>query len=183
MGCRAQWSKRGRAQLSLLGSRRIQRRICSAAVPIEAPTILFLFDIPLLRDIDSNPGNTGYLEAMSSAILTWPGAALLRSSDDANFPEQIDQSTIAVAFGYATTVLGKPRSPWTWDRLNSLTVKMTVGTLTSDTELNVLNGSNALLVGNFVDGFEVIQYVRSTLNADGTSRFHSSRAAGADPIM
>lgn len=126
-------------------------------------TILFLLDIPLLRDVDSNPAGTGYYFAMSSvAPAHWPGASLQKSSDNVNFAEE-NNSNQAANYGTATTVLGAPRSAWGWDTVNTLTIAMTNGTLAGTTDIAVLNGANALLVGG-----EVIQYVNAVQNGNGT---------------
>ena len=125
-------------------------------------TTLFLFDIPLLLDTDSSPGNTGVYAAMTSLTVGWPGAELDISSDDSAFTK-IGQSTLAVTYGIAQNTLGAPRSPWTWDDDNTLTIKLSKGALAGDSELNVLNGANALIVGS-----EIIQFQNVTNNVDGT---------------
>jgi hypothetical protein len=135
-------------------------------VQTNAPTMLFLFDVPLLRDQDSNPAGTSYYAALTSALVDWPGAAFFRSSDNANF-DAVDTSATAVNFGYATSVLGTPRSPWTWDDQNTLTAKMTLGTLLGTSDLNVLNGANGFLVGA-PGRWEAIQAQSIVLNMDGT---------------
>jgi hypothetical protein len=132
-----------------------------------APTLLFLFDVPLLIDQSANPGGTGYYFAMTSALVDWPGAELFRSSDDAAF-DFVDDSATAAKFGYATNALGPPRSPWTWDNVNTLNVKMTFGTPAGSTDLNVLNGGNLFLVGSPARGWELIQPVNVVLEMDGT---------------
>jgi hypothetical protein len=134
---------------------------------IAPPTLLFLFDIPLLRDMDSNPVGTGYYYAMSSGATTWHSGVLMKSSDDSTFALE-DTDDMAVSFGYTTNALGSPRSPWTWDRVNTLNVQMVKGTLpATDTDLNVLDGSNALLIGS-ASGWEVVQYRDEYTETDGT---------------
>ena len=134
---------------------------------IAPPTLLFLFDIPLLRDVDSNSVGTGYYYAMSSGALNWTSGVLFKSTDDTIFNRE-DSDDQAVSFGYTTDTLGAPRSPWTWDRVNTLNVQMVKGTLPgTDTDLNVLNGNNALLVGSAA-GWEVVQYRDEHLETDGT---------------
>lgn len=127
-------------------------------VPI---TILFLRDIPLVSDSDSNASGTGYYFALTSASDSWTGAGLFRSSDDANF-NQIGSASIPSAFGYALdNTLGAPVSPWTWDDVNQLIVYMAEGELTGDTDLNVLNGANMILVGA-----EIIQFANAVNNGN-----------------
>lgn len=136
------------------------------ASAIAPPTLLFLFDIPLLRDLDSNAAGTGYYYAMSSGATGWTSGVLLKSLDGTTFSLE-DTDNLAVSFGYTTNALGSPRSPWTWDRANSLNVRMVKGTLQTDTELNVLNGSNALLIGS-ASGWEVAQFRDDRIEIDGT---------------
>lgn len=133
-----------------------------APMILAALTTLFLFDIPLLTDTDSNPGGTGYYFAMSSLLATWPGALLYDSSDDVSFTSEATDNQ-PVVFGTATTVLAAPRSPWTWDFTNTLTISLALGALAGDTMLNVLNGSNMLLVG-----VEFVQFTAGVQNMDGT---------------
>lgn len=134
------------------------------AAPNEVPdTQLFLFDIPLLRDTDANNGGSGYYAAVSSIDLSkWPGVSVQKSSDNVNFAEEF-HTAVGANYGTAQSILGSPRSPWTWDDVNTLTVYMTQGTLAGTSDINVLNGANALLVGS-----EVIQYGSAVQNPDGT---------------
>ncbi|MGO9642527.1 MAG: phage tail protein [Candidatus Acidiferrales bacterium] len=129
-----------------------------------SPTSLWLFDIPLLRDVDSNPENTGLYFAMSSASLTWGGGILLDSTDDENFTQPAGAASAQpVTFGVAQNALGAPRSPWAWDLTNTLTVNLQRGSFASDTPLNVLNGTNGLIVGS-----ELIQFTTAVQNSDGS---------------
>lgn len=136
-------------------------------IPVGPATILFLFDIPLLRDSDSNPGGTGFSFAMGSGSPGWKGASLLRSSDDASFAS-IDDSADAVTFGYSTNQLGVPAAPWVLDSTNTLNVKLTTGTLKSVTDTEIAGGANAFLIGNKTGGFELIQAKTATLEMDGS---------------
>ena len=126
------------------------------------PTVLFLFDIPLLRDVDSNPQNTGYYFAMGSAVPGWTSASLYEATDGVNYSFEAS-SSLNTTFGFATTILAAPRSPWTWDNVNTLTLKLTTGSFAGATALAVLNGANAVMVGN-----ELIQFTTPTVNPDGT---------------
>jgi hypothetical protein len=132
-------------------------------VQLVGNTILFLLDIPLLRDTDENPSGTGYTFAMNSKTKTWAGALLYVSSDNSSFGNRVSQSTARAGYGTALNALGAPRSPWTWDTVNTLTVDLGEDILGGDTALNVLNGANMLLVAG-----EVIQFANCVLNVDGT---------------
>lgn len=139
-------------------------------------TVLFLFDVPLLQDTDSNPGGTGKYFAMGSLDPThWPGASLQKSSDNVNFAQE-NTSVKAVHYGTATSVLPPPptrgalggASPWVWDTKSTLNIVMANGTLAGTSDINVLNGLNALLVGSAANGWELIQYANAVQNPDGS---------------
>lgn len=128
-----------------------------------APTVTFLMDVPLLRDVDSNPGGSGYYFALTSGMADWAGAVLFRSINDAAFDEE-GSNSVPVSFGYALdNALAEPPSPWTWDEENELTITMVRGALSGVSELSVLNGANTLLVGD-----EVIQFQNAVQNMDGS---------------
>ena len=141
------------------------------AQPIAAgPTILFLLDLPLLRDTDANPSGTGFYAVISSVSSGWPGAELYGSSDDENFAP-LAPMTVAASFGTAVNALGAlgpsspeaPFSPWEWDTENTLTLNLQVGALAGASEAAVLAGANALIVGN-----ELIQFVNAVQNEDSS---------------
>jgi hypothetical protein len=134
----------------------------SSGLAQTASTTLFLFDVPLLQDTDSNPAGSGLYYALTSAAAPWPGAVLYQSTDDQN-RGIVGEGSIPAAYGVTVTALAAPRSPWTWDDVNSLTVAMYVGGLAGDTDFNVLCGSNALIVGD-----ELIQFADAVDNGDGT---------------
>ena len=123
-------------------------------------TALELMDIPLLRDADNN---AGFYVAASPVYdsSAWQGVAIFRSIDGVSFHELTRNYTPA-AIGRTTTVL--PQGPTTvWDESSTVTIRLYNGTLTSATESQVLNGANALLIGN-----EIVQFVNAVQNADGT---------------
>jgi hypothetical protein len=131
-----------------------------------AQTLLFLLDIPYLRDIDADAaGNIGYYVGMDPwSNGSWRGGVLYNSSDEVNW-NNIGASLNALAYGKATTVLAAPANPWTWDYVNTLTVRMTEGTPSSTSALNVLNGRNVAIL---YPSLEIIQFQNATLNGDGT---------------
>jgi hypothetical protein len=131
-----------------------------------AQTLLFLLDIPYLRDIDADAaGNIGYYVGMDPwSNGSWRGGVLYNSSDEVNW-NNIGASLNALAYGTATTVLAAPANPWTWDYVNTLTVRMTQGAPSSTSALNVLNGRNVAIL---YPSLEIIQFQNATLNGDGT---------------
>jgi hypothetical protein len=127
-----------------------------------APTLLWLFDLPLLRDSDSNPSGSGFYAAISSIAAGWPGGVLFQSSDNAEFT-QIDSEDVPASFGSALNALPPPASPWVWDTVNSLYINLVTGALAGASDLSILNGANVLIVGG-----EVIQFADAVQNEDGS---------------
>jgi len=134
-------------------------------IVIPGSTELFILDIPLLRDLDNGEGL--YIGAGTPEGVTWPGAQVFRGLDGVSFtPFEGIVPSRNLDYGRTTTVLADA-SPNIWDRTNTLTISLTSGVLSSDTETNVLNGANPLLIGSGAKA-EIIQFKTAVLNADGT---------------
>jgi hypothetical protein len=134
-----------------------------------AVSLLWMLDIPYLRDQDADAsGNTGYYFAMAPANQNnaWPAGVLYNSADNTTF-NQVDSTVTPLAYGIAQNALAAPpRGPFTWDFTSTLTVRLSLGTIpTSDTMLNVLNGTNAAIL---LPSLEVIQFTTATVNSDGS---------------
>ena len=136
-------------------------------IVVNGPSALLLMDIPLLRDQDDGPGFYVAMGAQQTAA--WPGATLFKSIDNGATWSQGDSVANSAAIGatlggYSANVLADFHGGNVVDHLNSLTVVMHFGaTLASCTELAMLNGANAALVGN-----EIIQFRTATLAATNT---------------
>lgn len=128
-------------------------RIDFAFVPGEA----FLLDLPLLRTQDDQPGY--YLAA--SGASGWKGGSLWRADDGVNY-SRVTACDDAITCGVATSVLASGPADYP-DRAHSVTVALLRGSLANCTDLELLNGANAALLGG-----EIIQFKTVTLNADGS---------------
>jgi len=121
-------------------------------------TLMVLLDIPLLRDQDDHPG---FYAAARGFTTIWPGCVLFRSLDGGESFNQMIPVLSETPIGEAITVLAS--GPTTiFDEVSTVTVRLTGGTLSSTTEISVLNGSNVCIVGA-----EVLQFKTATLNGDG----------------
>ena len=124
------------------------------------PTDLLLMDIPLLRDADDG---YGFYAAACGLLSGWSGAALYKSTDnEASWYAFGDGLFNPSAIGQASTALGSFAAN-IFDETNSVTVVLAYGTMSSTTEVNVLNGANAVLIGD-----EVLQFKTATLVATNT---------------
>lgn len=135
------------------------------AIPYVGPTLLILIDSNLFRDEEDNTSPNGFYYVATGYFSQWAGAAIYRSTDGGSSFTMFRSIISPAVIGSATTVLGDVDTPNVWDKGNSVTIHITTpdGELSSDTELNVLNGANGALLGN-----EVIQFATATLNGDGS---------------
>jgi len=123
-------------------------------------TVLDFLDVPAFPGDDATSANLRF--AACGVTDNWTGTAVYRSDDGgANYSRIIDL-TSAAAIGTVTSVL--PSGPTAvFDEVNTLTVLLLDDNqLQSVTQLAVLNGANAALVGN-----EVIQFTTATLVQPG----------------
>lgn len=135
------------------------------AIPYVGSTLLMLVDSNLFRDEEDSISPSGFYYAATGYFDQWAGAAIYRSTDGGVSFSMFRSVVNKAVIGYATTALGDVDTPNIWDRGNSVTVTLTTpgGELSSDTEINILNGANGALLGN-----ELIQFSTATLNGDGT---------------
>lgn len=133
-----------------------------------SPTILNLYNFPALHDEEDGPGF--YVSAFAP-LTNWHGAAVQRSIDgDVTWGTLYNTTSNAIT-GVCTTTLGAgPQS--LYDRVNTVTVKLDRGTLSSAAgELALLNGANACAIGlpgTSFDTWEILQFKNAMLNMDGT---------------
>jgi hypothetical protein len=127
-------------------------------------TQLIAIDAPITQEGTTGPVLTFAVQGQG---LGWTGAQIFKSIDGGVSYQPITSAPTASLIGTATNVLGAYQGGDTFDELNTVRVKLlpssTGATLASATELAVLNGANAALLGN-----EVLQYKRAVLNDDGS---------------
>lgn len=123
-------------------------------------TVIELMDIPALKDADA--GTPGYYVAAYGVEDGWTGGVIYKSSDAE--VSWINASTITVesSMGVANTSL-PDHSYASWDMDSSVNVILQQGTLSSDSESNILNGANVALLGE-----EIIQWMFADLETDGS---------------
>lgn len=124
-------------------------------------TQLELMDIPLVDDADQ----PGYYAALAGTASRWPGAALFRSTDDGTSYTNIQSVLSAATMGTATTALADYAGGNSVDELSTVTVVIGDGggSLSSTTQVGLLNGANLCRIGR-----EVLQFRAATLTAPGT---------------
>ncbi len=135
------------------------------AIPYPGPTLISLMDINYFRDNESYSTPSGFYIAASGYVESWRGCTLFRSADGGITYSVYKSITNQATMGKATTVLADIEDPTVWDTGSVVTVRLNTSgaTLSNDSEINVLNGANAAVLGA-----EIIQFMTATLNGDGT---------------
>ncbi|TNE36264.1 MAG: hypothetical protein EP348_07285 [Alphaproteobacteria bacterium] len=128
---------------------------------------LFLPDLPLLRDRDATAASgSRFYFAMDGYQSGWSGGALYSAFDEESYSLEGTVTGEAV-WGVTLNALSATLSPFTTDRTSFVDIRMVSGggELESISEAMLLNGDNALLIGN-----EIVNFADVTLNADGSYR-------------
>lgn len=134
-------------------------------IPYSGPSRIFLPDCPLLRDVDDLGGAASrvYIMAGGYGSEAWTGAQIWESSDGATYA-YVATNPFQIAYGIAMNVLDDVDDPFLTDEASSLRIRMIAGsTLESITQLQMLNGANAAILGS-----EVIQFRDVTEEDDGS---------------
>lgn len=124
-------------------------------------TQLQILDIPALPSDDTNAATIRFVS--SGEMAGWQGAVLYRS-DDGGANYTLLGSLDAGIMGVATSVLGSGATHIK-DEVNSVTVSLIDGELSSISEIALLNGGNAALLGD-----EIIQFQTAELLSPNSYR-------------
>lgn len=122
----------------------------------------FFLDIPLLRDQDapSDEYIKMHLALVSMSQGSWNGALAYEMIEHLGAGELVGINTLTPAWGYTTTALGDPTSPWRLDKENTVNVRMVVGEsrLNSISDPQLRFGSNAAALIKHNGEIEIIQF-------------------------
>jgi hypothetical protein len=134
------------------------------SIEVAGPPVvtLRLFDVPIVRDADDDYG----LYAVVTATGDYAGATVFSSPDDVTYTEVGSVASRGTAG--TCTALGSFASDGVWDTVNSFTVTLDQGTLSSTTKAGIeADGSvNCAWVGTH-GRWECIRYATATLSAPG----------------
>ena len=131
----------------------------TVVVPIAA-TLMALMDVPILQDSDND---AGFYVATKGDSALYPGAAVFNSVDDVTYVQKATVMENAV-FGACATTLGDWTLGRVFDEMNSVTVNVGAGSLSSATRDDVLHSlaTNAMLIGA-----EMVQFRTANLVSPG----------------
>ena len=128
-------------------------------ITLVGPTQSVYGDWPMLTNFHTSES----IYIASTGLLSgWSGAVVYRSSDNGASYSQIATSLVSSTVGYASDILADGTSSL-FDRSSTVNIKLKSGTLSSSTDLAILNGANAAMIGA-----ELVQFVTATLESDGT---------------
>ena len=141
----------------------VEERVLPRAFVGPVPVLPVFLDLPLLTG-DEVP----HAPHIAVSATPWPGpVAIWSAQEDAGYALNLTVSTPAVV-GRTESMLAAARSGL-WDRGEALRVRIFAGTLSSASELAVLNGANAMAIGDgSSDNWEVFQFATATLVAPQT---------------
>jgi hypothetical protein len=128
----------------------------------EGPTDFIVWDGSMPKD---HSDYSGVYIAGTGTGGEWTGAVIYKSDNGGTTWTPFTTVTTRTVLGSVRGVLDGVPNPWIWDNYNSLTVMPVYSgsSLASATKLNVLNGANAMLVGD-----EIIQFMTAVENTDGS---------------
>lgn len=92
----------------------------------------------------------------------WNGGLAYRSIDNGANYSQVSTFTNASTIGFTTDALPDGDNS-TFDYASTVNISLQSGTLSSATEIAVLNGTNAVMIGS-----ELVQFMDATLESDGS---------------
>jgi hypothetical protein len=138
-------------------------RVIPRAFTAPVPVFPVFLDLPLL-----NGDEVAHAPHVAVAADPWPGSvAVWSAAADAGY-ELNRLLTAPAVMGTTETVLAAA-PPGLWDRGPALRVKIVGGTLSSADELAVLNGANAIAIGDGSSArWEIAQFAEAVLVAPST---------------
>lgn len=138
-------------------------------MPMPYSTRLVVPNLALIEDGDDlgGAGLREYAFACAYAGARWRGVTVVERGGGAAW-EQLGVITTPVEWGSIIAPPTAPASPWIWDDVGVLRVRMHTGEPESATDIEVLNGANrGALVAP--DGTaEIVQWATATQESDGT---------------
>ncbi len=140
-------------------------------VPSGLPTRLHVLNLPLMAPADDTDGSTTVVYWGASGYDTsWPGAELSQSLDQGNSYTVVGASEIEMGWGQVAGTIPDPEElnnggTTTWDRNTSINLIPVRGSddLVSLSEIEVLNGANAIAIVRLDNSVEIMQFATATV--------------------
>ncbi len=135
--------------------------------PIRANTRGFLLDIPNLFPDKYIHYGLHFCANPETEDNEWPGGELWISRDSGTTYKRFGLVPQAAVTGICSTTLGDGLTH-RWDRVNSITITLQHGSLSSISEAEVLAGAGRAYVGNLDDQWEIVQFSNVVDNGNGS---------------
>jgi hypothetical protein len=137
-----------------------EERMIPRAFAAPVPTYPVFMDLPLLTGSE-----VSHAPHLAVAAQPWPGTvAVWSTAGEDGFALNTLVAAPSVIGLTETPMVAAP--PGLWDRGEALRVRLSAGSLSSASELAVLNGANAMAIGDgSAEGWEVFQFADATLVA------------------
>ena len=132
--------------------------VTAQVAPVSAVTNASFMDLPTLRDTDVGPG---FYIALAGAADPWAGGGVLQSLDSGGSYNPYEASSVPSTMGTLTTVLGDGITD-AKDTVNSFTLKLDRGELSTTTDTGIANGVNMAAIRT-ASGWEVMQFQQAIL--------------------
>lgn len=129
-------------------------------IALPGPTKAIYLDIPALRDKDAGTTPSFYIAA-NGMMSDWKGSSIFESTDGSTYAFSGLSLEKSCVIGMTTTTLGNFSSGFIVDEINSVTVNVINGTLSSCTYADMMNGYNRAVVGSEIIGFRTATLVSS----------------------
>ncbi len=124
---------------------------------------LLLIDIPLLRNVDDEPG---FIAVMGSASASWPGGVAFRSDDSGQTYDEVQAFSAPGTYGVARGTLSADEGALV-DAASTLTIDWIAGTPESISATQFANGYNYFAYGAD-QRWEILQARDLDLQSDGS---------------
>lgn len=133
----------------------------TSSVVQNSGSTMVLADLPALRDQDAQ--NAGYYAGIcGDGVNPWNGASLYRDRMSGSGFQKVTDWGQQSTLGVTTTILGGWTGADTWDNINTVTVNLFYGSLSSATQAQILDGANAVLIGSEVVQFTTAAQIDAT---------------------
>ena len=157
-----------------------EERAVPRAFVAPVPAWPVFLDLPLLSGSEDP-----LAPHLAVTAMPWPGAVAVWAADQDAGYEVNSMVAAPAAIGITQTPLRRAR-PGLWDRGEALRVRMIRGQLAAASALQVLNGANAVAIGDgSADGWEVFQFAEAVAVAPGEwdISLRLRGQAGTDAVM
>jgi len=162
--------------------------LAPGSIPIRGPTFGYLLNLPTISN--AYAAFSGYWYGVTGIVDGWHSAALYRSDDGGTTYDLTTISNTEIFVGTTTDVLEDGKTN-VWDTISRVNISMLNGTPVSDTDTNVMAGSNQAYINGEIIAFANASLISGTTyrlsrllrGLYGTDHYTSAQTAGSDIFL